>query len=83
MHYIYVLHSSKNDEYYLGYSHDPWLRLHEHNRGMNKSTKDRVWELVYIEGYVEEEYARNREIVLKRNRRMKRFLMERVKESIE
>ena len=83
MYYIYVLHNERNDKNYLGYSHDPWLRLHEHNRGMNRSTKGSVWELVYIEGYVNEHYARNREMVLKRNRRMNRFLMERVKKSIE
>ena len=83
MYYVYVLYGRKNEEYYLGYSHDPWKRLIEHNRGKNKSTEGRIWELVYVEGYVDEGYARKREEVLKRNRRMKRFLMERVKKSLE
>ena len=83
MHYVYVLHGKKNDEYYIGYSHDPWLRLTEHNEGHNKSTKGRIWNLVYLEGYVTEEYARKREADLKRNRRMNMFLMDRVKKSLE
>jgi putative endonuclease len=83
MYYIYVLHSRARDEYYLGFSHDPWFRLHEHNHGLNKSTKGRIWELVYVEGYVSESYARNRECVLKRNRRMNKFLMDRVKNSVK
>ena len=37
MFYIYILHSEYLDKYYVGYSENPWERLHQHNE--NESTK--------------------------------------------
>ena len=83
MYYLYVLYSEEHDEYYVGYSHDPWKRVREHNSGLTESTKGRTWKIVYMEGYISERYARKREQDLKRNRRMNTFLMDRVKKSLE
>ena len=31
MYYIYILYALTANKYYVGYSNDPWRRLHEHN----------------------------------------------------
>ena len=82
MHWIYVL-QSEGGEHYIGSSSDPWRRVEEHNRGDTPSTRGRVWRLVYVEGYVSEHYAVHRERTLKRNGRMRTFLMRRIAESLE
>ena len=84
MYYVYVLQNIYNlGDYYLGYSNDLKRRLNEHNNGENKSSKGKSWRLVYYEAYLSEEYARQREFRLKRNRRMKQFLLERIRESLK
>ena len=81
MYYVYVIRNEA-DEFYIGYTAGLKKRLAEHNAGGTQSTKNHQWELVYYEAYVNERYARNREQALKKNRRMNKFLMERVKESL-
>ena len=81
MYYVYVLRN-ENKEFYTGYSASIEKRLFEHNIGMNASTKEHQWELVYYEMYTNEKYARKREQSLKKNRRMKTFLLKRVEESL-
>ena len=36
-YYIYIIYSSSIDRYYVGYSSDPWTRVHQHL--MNSSDK--------------------------------------------
>ena len=81
MYYVYVI-KNERDEFYIGYSANLKKRLADHNAGGTQSTKIHQWELVYYEAYLSEQYAREREQTLKKNRRMKTFLMERVKESL-
>ena len=81
MYYVYVIQNEKKD-FYVGYTANLNNRLADHNAGRNQSTKNDKWELVYYEAYVNESYARNREQILKKNRRMKTFLLERIKESL-
>ena len=81
MYYVYVVKNEK-DEFYIGYSTNLEKRLAAHNAGGNQSTKNHQWELVYYEAYLNERYAHNREQALKRNRRMNKFLMDRIKESL-
>ena len=81
MYYVYVLQNEKK-EFYTGYSANLEKRLFEHNAGMNASTKEHQWELVYYEMYTNEKYARKREQSLKKNRRMKTLLLKRVEESL-
>jgi putative endonuclease len=50
MFYLYILHSSASDKYYVGHSEDPWLRLEHHNTD-DKDTytsKHRPWFLAAI-----------------------------------
>ena len=69
MFYIYVLHSKKDDKLYTGFTTDLEKRLKYHNRGLNKSTRDRrPFELIYAEMYLNEKDARKRERFLKSGR---------------
>ena len=81
MYYVYVIQNEEK-EFYLGYTANLQKRLADHNGGGTKSTKDHRWELVYYEAYRNERYAYEREQTLKKNRRMKTFLLNRVKESL-
>ena len=81
MYYVYVIQNEVN-EFYIGYSENLEKRLANHNSGGTQSTKSHQWKLVYYEAYANEMYARKREQSLKKNRRMKTFLLERVKESL-
>ena len=81
MYYVYVIRNEV-EQFYTGYTVNIENRLADHNNGLNQSTKNHKWELVYYEAYVSEKYARKRELSLKRNRRMSEFLMKRIKESL-
>ena len=83
MFYMYVLHSISNKErFYLGSTTDLRKRLASHNEGENRSTGNSQWQLVYYEAYVTESAARKREHALKQDGRSKRYLMQRIKESL-
>jgi len=49
-YYIYILQSKVSEQYYVGYSTDPWRRLEEHNtKEFNTFTsKFRPWRLVGV-----------------------------------
>ena len=84
MYYVYVLQSKANsDQFYLGSTKDLRKRLESHNLGENKATKGHQWKLVYYEAYLMLKSARDREHKLKHDGRAKRFLMQRIKESLE
>lgn len=83
MFYVYVL-ESREEEHYIGFTHDLRKRLYEHNRGKNFSTKNRKWRCIYYEACMNEQDARRREKYLKTSqgrrllkRRMKEYLYER------
>src|SRR5436190_13861773 len=66
MFYVYLLHSTKDNGFYIGYSTDLKRRLPEHTRGASFATKSRgPWKLVYYEAYTEREDAEGREKFLK------------------
>ncbi|MFN3997673.1 GIY-YIG nuclease family protein [Algoriphagus sp.] len=48
--FIYILHSSSTDKYYVGQSEDPFRRLIEHNSGKfhKSTTSGRPWEIQAI-----------------------------------
>ena len=81
MYYVYVI-KNETEEFYTGFSANLEKRVIDHNAGKNESTRGHQWKLVYYEAYVSERYARERERVLKQNRRMKTLLLNRVKESL-
>jgi putative endonuclease len=64
--YVYVLHSAKDNGFYIGFSTDLKRRLAEHTRGASFATKSRgPWKLIYYEAYTEREDAQGREKFLK------------------
>ena len=84
MFYVYVLRSkSDENKFYLGSSKDLKQRLKSHNQGKSKATKGDQWQLVYYEAYITLTAARQREHKLKHDGRTKRFLMQRIKESLK
>ena len=78
--YIYLLESLKNENLYIGFTHDLKKRFKQHNSGENRSTKPYVpWKLIFYEAYLNEEDAKRREKYLKTNqgsRLLKRMLKE-------
>ena len=84
MYYVYVLQSKRDsDQFYLGSTVDLRQRLEQHNQGKVKTTQGHQWQLVYYEAYVTELAARDREHKLKHNGKARRFLMQRIKESLK
>lgn len=65
-HYVYILESNKDGEYYVGYTNNLKRRLAEHKKGLNFSTKYRLpFRLVYFEGCLNASDAKRRERYLK------------------
>jgi putative endonuclease len=66
MHYIYVLQSEKNMEFYTGYTKDLKLRFEQHDKGLVESTKNlRPLKLIYYEACLSQQDATKREKYLK------------------
>lgn len=66
MHYVYVLHSEKDDGYYIGRSDNLDQRFAAHNEGLVASTLHRrPLTLVYYEAYETARLANEREQKLK------------------
>ncbi len=62
MYYVYVLLSSKDKKFYIGFTNDLKRRLKEHNSGKNISTKPRSpLELLYYEAHLSKADAMRRE----------------------
>ncbi len=65
-HYVYVLRSLKDGDFYIGYTQDLKTRLRQHNAKTNFSTKSRTpFEYIYVESCKNEKDARRREDYLK------------------
>lgn len=65
-YYVYVLHSNKDNKFYVGYTNDIKKRIVEHNAGRVMSTKfRRPFKLVYWEGCLSQKDALKREKYLK------------------
>lgn len=66
MFYVYVLQSSKDGKFYIGYTHNLRNRLIEHKGGKVQSTKNRLpLKLIYCEAYLAKSDAEGREKFLK------------------
>ena len=77
--YTYVLQSSKDLNFYVGYTNNLVKRIEEHNKGKVASTKNRVpLKLIYWEGCLNKQDARRREKYLKTSWG-KRFIKNRLK----
>jgi len=75
--FVYVLGCDAPDGYrtYVGWTSDLERRLAQHNSGTGaKSTRGRVWCLIYAERLSSQNAAMSREWYLKRDRQMRRYL---------
>ena len=81
MYYVYVLQSTSRELYY-GSTNDLRRRLSEHHAGKSRSTKGKRWELVYYEAYKSERDARQRESQIKLHGQAKRWLKDRLRDSL-
>ena len=83
MHYVYVLHSSKDGNFYTGVTNDLKKRFAEHEKGYVRSTKHRrPLALIYYEACLNEEDAARRERYLKSGMG-KRYLKQRLTEGLK
>jgi len=83
MHYVYVLHSAKDQNLYTGVTSDLRKRLDEHNKGYVRSTKHRrPFTLIYYEACLNKEDAERREKYLKSGMG-KRYLKQRLRETLK
>ena len=81
MYYVYVL-KNKDGDIYIGYTSDLKQRLKNHNSGRNVSTRGHKWQLVYYEAYLSKQDAYKREQNLKKHGQAKRWLKERIQNSL-
>ena len=66
MYYTYVLQSSKDNQFYTGFTGDLKQRFEQHQKGRIESTKDRrPLELIYYEACLDQKDATKREKYLK------------------
>jgi len=62
VYYTYVLHSEKDDNFYVGFTKNLKLRFEQHKKGMVDSTKNRrPLKLIYYEACLEQRDATKRE----------------------
>ncbi len=68
--YVYILHNSKHDKFYIGQTNNLDARIIEHNSGqVNYTSKyDGGWSLGYYEEYNSRTEAIKREKFLKRQK---------------
>jgi putative endonuclease len=66
MYYTYLLESTLDKSWYIGYSKDLKSRFVSHNKEENIATKnERPWKLIYYEAYLNRIDAKKREMFLK------------------
>ena len=81
MYYVYVL-KSNTGKFYYGCTSRLKGRIEEHQNGLNASTKGEEWQLVYFEGYLAKSDALRREKNLKISGQARRWLKERITDSM-
>jgi len=66
MYYVYILHSKKDGNLYIGFTPNLKDRIVAHNSGYVLSTKNRrPLSLIYYESYLHQHDAKRRELFLK------------------
>ena len=77
-HFVYVLGTAANGRRltYVGWTNDVARRLTQHNSGKGaRSTRGRVWVLLYSEKCASKRHAMSREWHLKRDRAFRKTLV--------
>jgi|SRR5688572_14933316 len=65
-HYVYILQSLRDNEYYGGKTLNVEARLSFHNKGLQRSTRNRIpFRLVLVEKYENRSFALKREKEIK------------------
>ena len=83
MHYVYLIVENNTKQRYIGCTSDLRNRLKCHNsKSGGRFTSGGTWELVYYEAYLNKKDATKRECKLKQDGRSRRFLYERVANSL-
>lgn len=66
MYYTYVLQSTTDRNFYIGFTKNLKLRFEQHNKGLVESTKHRIpLQLIYYEACLSRDDATRREKYLK------------------
>ena len=81
MYYVYVI-QREDGRLYIGYSSNLKERIEAHKQGKGNWTKRHKWELVYYEAYKAKDDAKKREQQLKKSGQARRWLKERIANSI-
>ena len=82
MYYVYLLVNEKG-ETYTGFSSDLRRRIQEHQSGSGCTAKKGNWKLCYYEAFFSKEDARKRERALKQSPQSRRWLHDRLRNSME
>ncbi len=83
MHWVYIIKSKSYNQLYRGYTADLTKRLKEHDLGKSSATKKYIpWKTVYLEGYANEEDAKDRETKLKQFGKVYSQLKRRIRRSL-
>ena len=84
MYIVYLIQHSETRQIYIGKTNNLKRRLSEHNKNQQESTKRKSgdWILIYAEAYRNKADASNRELALKQHGSNKRWLLDRVKNSL-
>ena len=83
MYYVYIIKSRLSKKLYIGITVNIVKRLKEHNKGQSPATKPYTpWKIFYLEGYANEEDARDRERKLKQFGKVYSQLKRRIKRNL-
>ncbi len=83
MYYLYVLKSTIVPRHYIGITDGLDKRLKKHNSASVRSTKAyRPWRLVYGELLPDKTSARKREILLKKNSKVREGLLKKIDDGL-
>ena len=79
-YYVYMLKSNdQKSKTYVGWTNNLKRRLSSHNSGMGaKSTRGKIWNLIYYETFNSKKDAMRREYFLKRDKKLRKRLKEEV-----
>jgi putative endonuclease len=84
MYYVYIIKSTKTGSLYVGYTSNIAKRFKEHNSGKSIYTKKYApWRLVYLEGYVNIDDAKDREKKIKQFGKVYAQLKRKIKRSLQ
>jgi putative endonuclease len=81
---VYILKSQKDNSFYVGVTNNLIRRVNEHQKGLSKSTKNKVpWQLVYQEKFdtIKSAYHREKEIKSRKKRKYIESLILRARSS--